>query len=189
MQFVFRCRPTVPIHRFNYANTLILPDMKSRFFQQSIAFVLLIALFSGCASNTLIQSVPKGAKLYIDGSLVGSTPYTLRDTKITGATTAIKLEAPGYEVLNTYISKDEEVNVGAIVGGVFFLIPFLWIMKYKPVYTFEMKSKGLIQQDAVAPNESYAAERIRELKRMFDEGLITESEFEAAKKKVLEVAY
>ena len=162
--------------------------MKTGILIKSTAFVLLMAIFTGCASTTIIQSVPEGAKLYVDGMFVGSTPYTLRDTKITGASTSIRLEAEGYESLFTYIHKDEEVNVGAIVGGVFFWIPFLWIMQYRPNYMYEMQPVSAAQKasaEALAPG---VAEKLRELKKLYDEGLLTQDEYDAARKKVLEQA-
>jgi hypothetical protein len=160
--------------------------MKTSIFQRITAVVLLAALLSSCASTTLIQTIPGGAKLYVDGSPVGPTPYSLRDSKITGASTSIRIEAEGYEPLNTVITKDEEVNVGAIVGGVFFLIPFLWTMQYKPVRTYELqpvKTDGT--SPATNPQSTTVAEKLRELKKLLDEGVITHDEFEKAKAKVL----
>lgn len=155
-------------------------------FQRITALILLAALLSSCASTTLIQTIPSGAKLYVDGSQVGPTPYSLRDSKITGASTTIRLEAEGYEPLNTVITKDEEVNVGAIVGGVFFLVPFLWTMQYKPVRTYELHS---VKTDVSTPannlQSTALADKLRELKKLLDEGVITQDEFEKAKAKVL----
>jgi hypothetical protein len=37
------------------------------------------------------------------------------------------------------ISRNEEFDVLACIGGVFVLVPFLWIMKYKPVHQFELQ--------------------------------------------------
>jgi hypothetical protein len=34
--------------------------------------------------------------------------------------------------------KDEEVDAGAIVGGLFLLFPFIWTMQYKPTHTYEL---------------------------------------------------
>lgn len=161
--------------------------MKSRnLFVKSTAFVLLMAIFSGCASTTIIQSVPEGAKVYVDGMMVGNTPYTLRDTKITGASTSIRLEAEGYESVNTYIYKDEEVNVGAIIGGVFFWVPFLWIMQYRPAYMFEMLPASATPKAPDATVGTGISEKLRELKKLFDEGLLTQEEYDAARKKVIE---
>ena len=95
-------------------------------------------LFVSCASTTLINTNPAGAKVYLDGEAVGTTPYTHKDTKIVGTTTTLKLEKEGFEPFTTTFSRSEQADVGAIVGGVFFLFPFLWTMKYKPSRTYEM---------------------------------------------------
>jgi hypothetical protein len=95
-------------------------------------------LFASCASTTLINTTPAGAKVYLDGEAVGTTPYSHKDTKIVGTTTTIKLEKEGFEPFTTTFSRSEQADVGAIVGGVFFLFPFLWTMKYKPSRTYEL---------------------------------------------------
>ena len=101
-------------------------------------FLAGLILFASCSSTTIIQSSPTGAKLYINGEPVGTTPYTYSDTRIVGSTVAVRLEKEGYDEVNTYFSRDEEVDVGAIIGGIFFLWPFLWTMKYKPARTYEL---------------------------------------------------
>ena len=65
---------------------------------RGIAILLtLTIILSGCASTTIFQSTPTGAKLYLNGEPVGSTPYTHSDTKIVGSTTMVKLTMDGYE--------------------------------------------------------------------------------------------
>jgi hypothetical protein len=93
---------------------------------------------AGCASATVIQSQPTGAKVYLDGQVGGNTPYTMSDTKMVGSSTQIRLEYPGYQSFNTVISRNEEFDPLACIGGVFALVPFLWVMKYKPVHTYEL---------------------------------------------------
>lgn len=95
-------------------------------------------LLSGCASTTVFQTTPSGAKIYINDELAGNTPYTYSDTKIVGTTTIVKIKAEGYEDFNYVLKRNEEVNVGAIIGGIFVLFPFLWVMDYKPMHTFEL---------------------------------------------------
>ncbi len=95
-------------------------------------------LFTGCVSTTMIQSNPSGAKVYLNGEPVGKTPYTHQDTKIVGSMTTVKLEKEGYEPLNTFFSRNEEADLGAIIGGIFVWVPFLWTMKYKPTHTYEL---------------------------------------------------
>ena len=95
-------------------------------------------LITSCSSTTLIQSNPPGAKVYLNDEAVGTTPYTHKDKKIVGTTTIVKLEKEGYQPLTTSFSRDEEVDVGAIIGGIFVLVPFLWTMKYKPFHSYEL---------------------------------------------------
>ena len=146
-------------------------------------------LMASCSSRTLIQSNPSGAKVYLNGQAVGTTPYTHEDTKIVGSTTTVKLEKEGYEPLNTSFSRDEKADVGAIIGGILVLVPFLWTMKYNPERTYDLvpssnSPKTGVEQAKQAGSKS-KTEKLRELKKMFEEKLITQEEYDQAKKKVM----
>jgi hypothetical protein len=94
-----------------------------------------LLLFSGCASTTLIQSDPTGAKVYIDDEPQGFTPFTYSDTKIVGSYTYVRLEKEGYLPFTTVLTRDEEVDVAPIIGGFCGVWPlWLWFMKYKPIH-------------------------------------------------------
>ncbi|MGM0634819.1 MAG: PEGA domain-containing protein [Bacteroidota bacterium] len=166
-------------------------------FLKTISLVLVGSiLLSSCASSTTINSVPNGAKLYLNGESVGTTPYTHRDSKIVGSSTSVKLEKEGYETLNTSFTKDEEVDAGAVVGGIFFLFPFLWTMKYKPTRNYELKPIPVEEEVTTETVETKElpqqkqslskVEKLRAFKELLDEGVITEEEFEKEKKKILE---
>jgi hypothetical protein len=118
--------------------------MKTRFshWARVAAVVSLWAVITACTSSTLINSQPQGARLFLNGEPVGTTPFTMSDTRIVGSTTSVRLEYPGYDTVNGVISRNEEFDVGACIGGVFLLVPFLWIMGYKPVHTFELRPSG-----------------------------------------------
>ncbi|MDR2927257.1 MAG: PEGA domain-containing protein [Cytophagaceae bacterium] len=141
-------------------------------------------LFTSCASTTMIQSNPSGAKVYLNGEPVGTTPYSHTDTKIVGSTTTVKLEKEGYEPLNTSFSRDEEVDAGAIIGGVFVWIPFLWTMKYKPTHTYELTPSSNAKQPKNQPQTR--ADKLRELKQLFDEKLISTEDYRRERRKVLD---
>lgn len=147
-------------------------------------------LLTSCASTTMIQSNPSGAKLYLNGEYVGETPHTHSDTKIVGSTTTVRLEKEGYETFNEAFSRNEEADVGAIIGGILVLFPFLWTMKYKPSRTYELKSLSETPTTDTKPKELQTtkskADQLRELKKLLDEGIITQEEFEKEKKKILE---
>lgn len=107
---------------------------------RAFAIILSATIFlAGCGSTTMIQSRPDNARVYLNGEYMGTTPYAHRDTKIVSSTTLVTLEKEGYQTFNTSFSRDEELDVGALIGGIFLLVPFLWIMKYKPFRTYEMK--------------------------------------------------
>ena len=148
-------------------------------------------LLSSCGSTTLIQSSPGGAKLYLDGESVGQTPYELRDTKIIGTCTAVRLEKEGYETFHTNLCRNEEADVGAIIGGIFLLVPFLWTMKYKPMHSYELIPSSGPKPTAPAPDVEEQgrmhskADRLRELKELLDEGILTKDEFDRQKEKIL----
>lgn len=111
---------------------------KKLFIQLTSILLVSIILFSSCVSTTVLNSSPQGAKLYIDGEPVGTTPYTHSDTRIVGSTTPIRLSMEGYQDYNGALKRNEEANVGAIIGGIFLLFPFLWTMDYKPAHTYEL---------------------------------------------------
>ena len=146
-------------------------------------YLAILILFSSCSSTTMIQSSPSGAKIYIDGQPAGTTPYKYSDTKVVGSSTSVKLVKEGYEPMNAVFIRNEKADVGAIVGGVLFLVPFLWTMEYNPTHIYELSPVLKEQAQLISTSKS---ERIRELKFMLDEKLITQEEFTKEKKKILE---
>lgn len=115
--------------------------MKKQTISSKVVLILMAAaiFLSSCASTTLIQSVPSGAKVYIDGSVSGTTPYAHTDKKIIFSNTSVILEKEGYESFATTIKRNEEPNIGAIIGGFFIWPIWLWALDYKASRTFELK--------------------------------------------------
>jgi hypothetical protein len=165
---------------------------KQTFIIRTVSVLLAASvLLAGCASTTVIKSDPAGARLYLNSEPVGTTPYTHTDTKIVGTITDVRLEKEGYEPLNTFLSRNEEVDVGAVIGGLIFWVPFLWTMKYKPIHNYELTPYAVPEPSQVPiladPNQPRSkAERLRELKELLDENIITQEEFEKEKQKILE---
>ena len=102
-----------------------------------IALVLAVGLV-GCSSSTVIRSNPSGARVFLDGAYVGTTPYTLSDSKIVGSTTLIRLEYPGLPPTSVAVSRNEDLKVGTLIAGIFLLVPLLWVMGYDAEHTFEL---------------------------------------------------
>ena len=109
-----------------------------------IIIFLLVVLFSfSCASSTIINSIPSGAKVYVDGEYRGSTPYYYKDQKIIYSSTYLKLKKKGYDDFNISFQRNEEFAPGPCVGAVLVYFPVLWIMKYRPERTYELEKKGV----------------------------------------------
>ena len=156
-----------------------------------VSLILACSIFlSSCVSTTVIQSNPSGAKVYLNGEPIGVTPYTHQDTKLVGSTTTLKLEKEGYAPLNTSFTRNEEVDLGAVIGGVFVLVPFLWTMKYKPTHNYDLTPINGVGQLNNKSNSQEGAvkskvERLKELKQLLDEKIITQDEYDNEKKKIL----
>jgi hypothetical protein len=110
---------------------------------KALMVLMAAAIFlSSCSSSTLIQSVPTSAKITVDGEYVGTTPYTHSDTKIIFSNTSVVLEKEGYEPFAATITRNEEPNVGAIIGGFFIWPIWLWALDYKATRTYELKPEN-----------------------------------------------
>ena len=107
-----------------------------------ILCVAAAGLVAGCASSTVIQTQPPGAQVLMNGVVVGNTPYTMTDTKIVGSTTMMRLQYPGYQPADVMISRNEQVDVLALIGGVLLLVPFLWVMGYQPMHMYQLQPLG-----------------------------------------------
>ncbi|MDR0749669.1 MAG: PEGA domain-containing protein [Tannerellaceae bacterium] len=173
-----------------------------RFLAFLMAFLMLL---TGCYSSTSIVSNPDGANLYLNGKYVGQTPYRYGDTKIIASNTDVRLEKEGYNTLYTSFSRNERVNVGAIVGGLFlFGIPFFWALGYKSYHQYELSllqkapvtttqakkdaspAKGNASDELMKELTGSATEKLRSLKDMFKKGLISKEVYDAQRAKILE---
>jgi hypothetical protein len=110
-----------------------------RSLQISVLMAVVILFLSGCSSMTTIQTIPPGARVYVNDELSGETPYSLIDTKIIGTTTHLRFEKSGYKPFITSIQRTEELDMGPVICGFIFTpVWWLWAMKYKPSHLYEL---------------------------------------------------
>ena len=103
-----------------------------------IALSMVLIFLLGCASTTLIKSNPPGAKLRLDGKVVGETPHFYTDKAVAGTMKTVTLKKEGYKDFSSTI-KREELSVPALIGGIFLIVPLAWILEYPTQYNFEME--------------------------------------------------
>jgi len=103
-----------------------------------IALLTVLSFLLGCASTTLIKSNPPGAKLQVDGQSLGETPHFYSDKTAAGTVKTVTLRKEDYKDFNGTI-KREKLSVPALIGGIFLIVPFVWILEYPSQYNFEME--------------------------------------------------
>ena len=106
--------------------------------QKLIALLTVLSFLLGCASTTLIKSNPPGAKLQVDGQSVGETPYFYTDKAASGTVKTVALKKEGYKDSNGLVRR-EKLSASALIGGIFLIVPFVWILEYPSQYNFEME--------------------------------------------------
>jgi hypothetical protein len=157
-------------------------------------------LFASCSSTTLIQSTPPGADVYVNQEKLGTTPYSYTDTKIVGSTTIFTLKKDGYQDLNVTLIRNEKADVGAIIGGIFVLVPFFWVCDYNPQHNYTLVSgngaaaPSYTQNAAPVPSSTVTSSdqssvELGKIKRLNDNGTITADEYSQLKGMILDNKY
>lgn len=103
------------------------------------AFLGLLILFGSCTSTTLITTDPPQADVYINGEYVGKSPVPYEDEKIIFSDNTVRITKEGYQEYYDFFSKNEEPNVGAIIGGFFIWPVWLWAFEYKPEHHYKLQ--------------------------------------------------
>ena len=101
--------------------------------------VFLCLSIVACSSSTIISTNDKDAKILVDGQHYGQGTVTYMDTKIIGSTTMVQIKKEGCEDRTYVMSRSEQFQVGPCIGGVFVLVPFLWVMGYNPQHHFDFE--------------------------------------------------
>ena len=87
-------------------------------------FVLTSAIIiSGCASTTILATSPDNAYVYIRGQNRGKTPYKYSDIKVAFSSTPVTFRKTGYHDKKITLKKNEEIDVGALFGGLICYFP------------------------------------------------------------------
>jgi hypothetical protein len=129
--------------------------MKTPHTSNSLWLLLITAfLFSGCASTTLLTTAPPGAKVYVNGEVMGTTPYRYSDTKPALSSTRITFTKQGFRDLDIILKRNERPAWGAIIGATMVYVPILWFAQYNKSHFYELEPTALQGR-----SEDYYADR------------------------------
>lgn len=171
-----------------------------------MAAVIAVALNScatvltGTTQRVTIDSTPPGAKIIIDGYMMGTTPARLRLERdlnaMIGYGKDISLELYGYYSEGYYLGVDIEPTT---ILNVFFPFGFALdavsgaMMKYEsdyynlrliPIEDYPVQPGGETVQEN---REISDYEKLIKLVELYEDGYLTEEEFEAEKAKIFDV--
>jgi hypothetical protein len=105
--------------------------------------LVLAFLLSGCASTTMLTTLPPGARIYVGGDELGTTPYKYSDTKPALSSTFITFKKQGYKDMDVILKRNEQPAWGAIIGGVLLWVPIIWFADYKDSHFYELERAAL----------------------------------------------
>lgn len=167
-----------------------------------ISIFMLLILVIGCAGKTWIHTDPPANVFSSNGELLGVSPFEYSDMKLSGAETVLVIKAKGFKTKTVTIKKDV-FSIENFLGFPLLTIP--WSYVYEKNYSFELEksTEGNILGSAEitnpnhlkpadvevkesSPDFSANAQKLRELKQLRDQGLITDNEYEQKKKAIID---
>ncbi len=96
-----------------------------------------VLLMTACSSTTTIRSSDPAARIYVNGEYIGTGQADYTDRKVAFSNNKVVLKKAGCSPVNYSFRRNEDPDVGAIVGGILVGIPFLWITEYKDQHAYE----------------------------------------------------
>ena len=164
---------------------------------KKIIFLLPVIFLLSCASSTTIKTQPSGVKVYEGEALKGVTPYMHWDRAVGGSRT-FTLKKEGYKDKTITVTKSEFNPIRLIAPPI---LAWPWLYGYPYEHYFELEE--VIQNNAPSstkPNipaasnlgtqpsssDSKYVQKLRELKKLKDEGLLTDKEYEGKKAAILQ---
>ena len=124
---------------FKDVGLLLVPNKLRGLPMKKLISLTIASLFLfGCAT-TVIKTKPSGAKVYMDGKLLGETPCTYSNAGAVGSSKIVTLKMEGYKDNVGQIKKDHPSWPKIIAGAVVAWPLLIWAADFPPEYTFEME--------------------------------------------------
>jgi len=121
-------------------------------YHKKLIFLLLGVLLINCSTTVRITSDPEGAHVLINEKSIGKTPLEVSRSDFAFETHRIKLKLEGYRTIHSELEK--EFKPGSCAGGVFVLIPFLWVYGPKQVQHYVLEKADSKTSNPIIINNS-----------------------------------
>ncbi len=147
-------------------------------------------LLAGCSESVMVRTYPPGSKLYVNGEFVGITPvvYTVGSSEFSKQDFSARVDRVGYASADGVLRK--RTCPGRVTGGVFTL-GILFIFKSPTCFaspqdfSLEPLPDQVGAESGAAPHQPTVEERLDRIRKMRDQGIITNEEFEHYRKEIL----
>lgn len=95
------------------------------------------AMLTACSSTTVIKSSDPDARILVNGEYLGTGQAFYTDRKVAFSKNQVTIRKEGCEDQHHEFRRNEDPDFGAIIGGIFFYVPFLWVTEYKDQRGYE----------------------------------------------------
>ena len=99
--------------------------------------ILSAMLVTACSSSKVIRSSDSDSRIYVNGEYMGTGHAYYTDQKVAFSKNDVEIRKDGCEAENYSFRRSEEADVGAIIGGLLWTVPFLWVTEYKPHHGYD----------------------------------------------------
>lgn len=105
---------------------------------KTIINILLIFSILSCSSTTIVQSTDKNAQISINGRSLGEGSVIHSDRKVAWfGKNRVKISKAGCSDQMFIFKRNEELDVGALIFGIFLIVPLVWVMQYQAVHEYQ----------------------------------------------------
>lgn len=155
---------------------------------RALALVVSLSL-PGCVTSTQIRTIPAGASVYVNDELIGTSPVTYSTPDDAWRPPyRLRAELPGYHPLEGELTP--VTATGRITGAIFTLGI---VAAVRPMSTFQDTYTFTLVRDPNASRANAAGSEtdrslegeLTELKRLYDEGVLSAKEYQDAKERLL----
>jgi hypothetical protein len=143
-------------------------------------------LATSCKTTTTITSTPSAATVIVNGKSIGETPVVFTTRKTTLQKTKISITAPGYQTVDTALSRNQRY-VNQRIFAAPLLLPLLYLHDLNPNNHFPLQrnqAQVALQAEEVTPAYQIALiqDQIKELEVQLEKKSIKKRVYKKRKK-------